>query len=129
MIRRVVLAFLAFGLVACGDDGLGPEDVAGTYTLQSLDGEELPAGFGIPGLEISAGSLTLNQDMTYSTSTTIVDTMGALVSQSTSVGIYTLNSSGAFTLTPSQGDAASGSISGSTLTLAHDDGIVWVYVM
>ena len=55
MIHRVVLAFLVLGLVACGDDGVGPEDVAGTYTLESLDGEGLPAGFGTPGLEIEAG--------------------------------------------------------------------------
>ena len=38
MIRRVFLAFFVFGLVACGDDGTGLEDIAGTYTLQTVDG-------------------------------------------------------------------------------------------
>jgi len=38
MVRRVFLAFLVLGLVACGDDVLGPEGIAGTYTLQSWDG-------------------------------------------------------------------------------------------
>ena len=40
MIRRVVLAFLAFGLVACGDDGIGPEDIVSTYTSDTQNGEE-----------------------------------------------------------------------------------------
>ncbi len=127
MIRRVFLAFLVFGVTGCSDS-IGPEDIAGTYTLLSVDGEGLPAGFGTPGLEIEAGSLTLNQDMTYSTSTTIVDTMGALVNQSASVGTYTFDQ-GAITLTPSEGGAASGSVSGATVTIAHDDGIAWVYEM
>ena len=127
MVRRVFLAFLVFGVTACSDS-IGPEDIAGTYTLLSVDGEGLPAGFGTPGLEIEAGSLTLNQDMTYSTSVTTVDTMGALVNQSTSVGTYTFDQ-GAITLTPSQGGAASGSVSGTTVTIAHDDGIPWVYEM
>ena len=42
MIRRVFLAFLVFGLVACGDDGIRPEDIAGTYTLQTVNGEPFP---------------------------------------------------------------------------------------
>ena len=42
MIRRVVLAFVVFGLVACGGGGTGVEDLAGTYVLQSIDGEALP---------------------------------------------------------------------------------------
>ena len=70
MIRRVFLAFLVFGLVACGDDGTGLEDIAGTYTLQTVDGGGLPAVLEETGttflLEITAGSVTLNQDMTCS---------------------------------------------------------------
>ncbi len=57
-----------------------------------------------------------------------MDTMGALVNQSTSVGTYTFDQ-GAITMTPSQGEAASGSVSGTTLTIAHDDGIPWVHEM
>ena len=33
MVRKVFLAFLVLGLVACGDDVTGPEDIAGTAIL------------------------------------------------------------------------------------------------
>jgi len=39
MIRRVFLAFLVFGLVACGDDGVSPEDaIIGTWKFQRITG-------------------------------------------------------------------------------------------
>ena len=37
MIRRVFLAFLFFGLVACGDDGQGPEPIACTDDTGSVE--------------------------------------------------------------------------------------------
>ena len=43
MVRRFFLALVVCVVTACGDDIIGPEDVAGTYTLQSIDGEALPA--------------------------------------------------------------------------------------
>ena len=37
MIRRVFLAFLVFGLVACGDDGVSPEvTIIGTWEFVSI---------------------------------------------------------------------------------------------
>ena len=45
MVRKVFWAFLVFGLVACGDDGIGPEDIVGTYTSQTVNGEEFGYSF------------------------------------------------------------------------------------
>ncbi len=73
MVRRVFLAFLVFGLVGCGDGSVSPADVAGTYTLLSVDGEGLPAVLAesIDFLfEVTAGSVTLNADLTCSHSVT-----------------------------------------------------------
>ena len=43
MIRRVLLAFLVFGVVGCGGVGLPDQaDVAGSYVLQTIDGGSLP---------------------------------------------------------------------------------------
>jgi hypothetical protein len=71
MIRRVFLAFLVFGLVACGDDGVGLEDIVGTYVLQSIEGVTVPVGL-LEGttilFEVTAGSVTLDPDMTCSVS-------------------------------------------------------------
>ena len=42
MIRRVFLAFLVFGLVGCGDDGVSPEDaIIGTWKFQRITGGSL----------------------------------------------------------------------------------------
>ena len=42
MIRRVFLVFLLFGLVACGDNGVSPEDaIIGTWKFHSITGGSL----------------------------------------------------------------------------------------
>lgn len=44
--RRYVLASLAMLVIACGgDSALAPESVAGSYTLQTVNGNTLPAVF------------------------------------------------------------------------------------
>ncbi len=44
MIRRVFLAFLVFGLVACGDDGVSPENpIIGTWEFESIMGDGVTA--------------------------------------------------------------------------------------
>ena len=88
MIRRVLLGFLVFGLVACGDDGTGDdgtgvEDIVGTYVLRSIDGEELP----VTGTALIAGSLTLKQDMTCSLIQTATVEIGGREEQSLGVGL------------------------------------------
>ena len=117
MIRRVLVAFLVFGLVACGDDGMGVEDIVGNYLLQSIDGEELPVTKG--GTTTTAGSVHFKQDMTCSFIQTATVEIGgsATTFSSTQMGTYTFNS-GALTLTLGAGNnPLVGSISGSTLTL------------
>ena len=69
MVHTVFLAFLVFGLVACSSIAV-PEDVAGIYILQTIGGEAPPAIFSEMGaallVEITAGSVTLNEDTTCS---------------------------------------------------------------
>ncbi len=130
MIRRVVLAFLAFGLVACGDNGIGPEDVAGTYTLQTINGDPLPwVSFqtGADKIEVTAGSVTLNADMTCSVSTTGRGTLSGNVTTFTETHVctYTLIE-GAITLTRPSATDVGGSINGSALTITTDE-LVFVY--
>jgi len=128
MIPRALLAFLVFALVACGDDGTGPESVVGTYTLQTADGEGLP--FVIEDnptflLELTAGSVTLNQDMSCTNSLTPRETRDGTVTTGTNTDVctYTLDN-GALTLTIPVNTTISGSISGSTLTLTSNFGVL-----
>ena len=125
MVRRVFLAFLVLGLVACGDDVIGPEDIAGTYTLQSVNGQSLPWGPGSRGGG-HGGEQTLNQSMTCSRILTAMLTDGGTVVTvtETDVGTYTFVN-GAVTLTwASDGSTDSGSIVGSQLTLTPDGDIL-----
>lgn len=132
MIPRAFLTLLFFGLVACGDDATGLDDIAGTYTLQTVDGEGLPAVLEEVGtiflLEITAGSTTLNQDMTCSVVSMfrVTDNGVATNETVTDACTYTFDS-GAVTLDVEGLDSASGSITGSTLTVTSDE-VVFVYL-
>jgi hypothetical protein len=130
MVRRVFLAFLVLGLVACGDDVMGPEDIAGTYTLQSIDGHTLPWVILQVGntysIKVTAGSITINQNMTCSRSITATLTDGGTVTTvtDTDVGTYTFVN-GAIMLTwASDGSTDSGSIVGSQFTLTTDGDVL-----
>ena len=64
MIRRTLTTLLILGTAACGEDGLSLEDIVGTYTLQTIDGEALPwtapQTGGTSTLEITAGHVNLD---------------------------------------------------------------------
>ena len=125
MVRRVFLALLVLGLVACGDDVIGPEDIAGTYTLQSINGQSLPWG-PEAGVEITAGSITINKSMTCSRSLTGTATDGGTVVTVTDTEVCTCTFvNGVITFTwDSDGSTDSGSIVGSQLTLTPDGDVL-----
>ncbi len=133
MVRRIFLAVLVLiGLVACGDDSVSPADVAGTYTLVSVDGGGLPAVIQESTdflLEFTAGSATLNADLTCSLSLDLRETDQGTVTTDTLVSACTYTIDDGFRLTPSgETFSLSGSILGSTLTII-DGGRVFVFLM
>ncbi len=132
MVRRVLVACLVFGLVACGDDSVSPADVAGTYTLQSVNGEGLPAVLAESTdflIEVTAGSVTLNADLTCSHSVTQRETDQGTVTTDTVVTACTYAIDDGFMLARSgETVVLPGSILGTTLTI-FDGGFVFVYVM
>ena len=117
-LRFLILAaaLLAGGLItACGDDSTGPESIFGLYILVSINGEALPVD--VEGLEISAGSIQLNSDGTYSASLTI-----ELFGELTDTGTFTVDGS-TVDFIPSGGDLEdrfTATVSGNTLTLVED---------
>jgi hypothetical protein len=69
--RRVALilaAVVPLTLAGCGDS-TGPGRLTGTYTLRSIGGDPLPAAVSFAE-EVTASSLTLNGDATFSASIT-----------------------------------------------------------
>ena len=69
MKRLLVLALLALGLTAACSDSTGPGDaVAGTYTLQTINGFPLPVlvdDSGDPDSELISEQIMLNSDGSY----------------------------------------------------------------
>ena len=67
--RRYVLASLAMLLIACGGDkAIGPESVSGSYTLQTVNGNKVPAAFYQDSLERDEflnGSVVLADDHSW----------------------------------------------------------------
>jgi hypothetical protein len=112
MRRFLILATVLGGglLTACDGDGTGPGGIFGTYTLVSVNGEELPVEVG--GTEYIAGWIRLNSDSTFTASLTI--DLGS--------GPVTDSDSGTFAVDGSTIDffgeiGFSATVSGNTLTI------------
>ncbi len=128
----VMTVVLAGGLLtACGDDGdatgTGGTSIFGTYTLQTVNGSSLPfvvIQVGNDKLEITAGSVRLNSDNTYSISISLRLTEAGTVTTETDTGAGTYTASGSTIQFSDSGDGEgpfTGSISGNTLTIIDED--------
>jgi hypothetical protein len=142
MMRRVLLGLLLAGLVACGDDPTGPEDVTGTYTLQTVDGDGPPFTESIspPGedgstevIRTTAGQLLLGPqrscELVLTVETGVFDRFGAFLSGSSTDVTHActfVSNLGSLTLEYADGSVEAGSLAGTTLTLTRD-GAAWVF--
>ena len=115
-IRRIIAVLIVAGIAAggmwaCGDS-TSPSSIAGTYTLVTVNGEEVP--FEIQGMEITAGWIRLDSDGTYTISMTIDG-----VPPDPGNGTYTVDGS---SIGFSGDYTGNGTLSGNTLTLI-DNGV------
>ena len=138
--RHLLYPTLAAALIvtsACGSDsstGPATASFAGTYSLKTVNSAPLPYtmpddGSGTETIEILADSHTLTEDGKYSgvMQVRLSANEGQVVTNLTSAGTYALSGS-TVTLTASEDptDKATGTISGSNLTISVD-GFVLVY--
>ena len=126
MLRKLLFPIL---FLACGDS-TGPEAIAGNYTLRTIDGQDLPAVILQvlnDKVEVTAGSLRINSDLTFSSSLTAAATTSGTTTSATDTqtGTYTLNGT-AITLRFQDASTSTGSITGNTLTVI-DEGLSLVY--
>jgi len=135
LMRRLVAALLVSAALACGgDDSITVPtnaSVAGTWTLQSVNGSPLPfviVQSGSNKSELTADVLTVGSSGNFTQLTTIRNTLnGQVTTQSTpDAGTYTLNGTAATFRFNSDGSTGTGAINGNTLTVA-DVGLVMVY--
>ena len=119
--RRLLIlttALLLGGLLtACDGDSTGPGSIFGTYTLVTVNGEELPAE--AQGIEFIAGWIRLNSDNTYTASGTW--DLGDGPETTTDTGTFVVTGS---TIDFDEGDFT-GTVSGNTLTISGEETLVF----
>ena len=110
MMRRLVMLALAGSLAACSTDSTGPNgSVTGTYTLRTIDGQQLPYTFS-SGLRLTSDQIILRSDGSYEDVSLYSDG-----SSYVDEGDYT-SYNGAITFYSTTGDTYQGSVSGNVLT-------------
>jgi hypothetical protein len=110
-------------LGACGSDSTGPSNanVAGTYSLSTVDGSSLP--FTVPNTGdnteiVQSATITLTSDSTYSAVASGTEN-GESTTIITDAGSYSVSGSQVtFTSSVIQGGNYTGTVSGSTLTVS-----------
>lgn len=99
----------------------------GTYTLKTVNGKSLPAVLievtGSYKLEITGGSVTLNEDNTFSGSISFRETEGTTITTSTERDQGTYSKSGNLITfnSPGTGSSFTGTLSGGTLTVTEEE--------
>lgn len=128
------LIFVAMLLASCGDStgpgNTGAAGVTGTYTLQTVNGSQLPytvVQVGENKFEATAGRVTLNGDRTFSASITFRETENGITTTTTESdsGTYTQNGT-ALNFTYADGTTDTAALNGNTLTIAAQ-GIALVF--
>ena len=118
--RRLLSVALVSSLVfGCGDS-FSPEGLEGSYTLESVNGQDLPFSEIIGGatIEITAGQLNLNSNSTWSVSITASLTEGGTTISETDTdsGTFTLVEPSTIRFTDSDGDTFAATRDGSNIT-------------
>jgi hypothetical protein len=128
--RRLIPLALAGVLLAACTDAFTPSGVAGTYTLQSVNGNTLPYSETIEGVGFTyiSGSVTLTESGTYTMVNSVDITEGEFSFTLTfpDSGTFTLTEPSTITFTDSEGEPSSGQLVGSRLTFT-EDGAVYVF--
>lgn len=132
--QRLLLALLATGtaasLATACKDSSSPDTLAGTYALQSVDDEALPATLAELGsnkLEAMSGMLVLSDDGTYNLTTQLRTTNGDSTSTDTASDHGDWEFEGTeITLMDSDGGRTRGDVGGTTVMLEVSQ-VPWLY--
>jgi len=123
-VKRMMVALLAFGLMACGNENNSVEptvSLAGTYTLRTINGSGLPFTFS-DGTTVTSDVISIFDDGTFSESIQISDGE-VFVDQ----GTYSSNN-GSITFNDiTAGIQYSASLSGTVLTAIFQNGLTEVF--
>ncbi len=121
-----ILIGISLSLAACGDGGPNG-GVDGTYALATVNGETLPFScffnpIAIVGLEITAGSVSLQATGSWGGFLTIRETNGASITTENATGSGTwTESGGTVQFSDPTGGPFTGTLSGNSLTVVEND--------
>jgi hypothetical protein len=131
--RAFTTLFLALLAVGCGGDATGPTtaSVAGTWSLQSINGIALPyvvAQTGGDKVEITGDVFTAVATGSFTQLTTVRTTLsGQVTTQSVAdAGSWSMSGTAVTFQFNSNGSVGTGSLSGNTLTVT-DAGYAYIY--
>ena len=132
--QRLLLALIATGtaasLAAACKDSSSPDVLAGTYALQSVNSEALPATLAQLGsnkLEAASGTLVLEADGTFVLTTELRITEDGSISTETATDTGVWEIVGVeITLRDSDGRETTGGVNGATVTLVISQ-VPWLY--
>ena len=132
MIRRSLIPLLVLGIAACGDDGLSLEEIVGTYTLQTIDGEAIPWVKFQTGttytLEVTGGNVILNELRTCTNTIMFRETLDGTVTTETETVVcqYSFTDGTLIMTFPVAGTGLNASIVGSLLSYT-DGGNLYIF--
>lgn len=126
----VLVAALLF--TACSDDGTGPEaSLAGTYTLRTVNGQNLPFTFFQAAgykAEILSDTYTVNANGTFSNTAQFRETEGTTVTTTSETYTGTWTQSGnAIVFKDNEGDSQTATFTGGNTLTMTAEGLVAVY--
>lgn len=133
MMRRLIPLVALAVAVACGSDSTTQPtfaSLAGTWTLQSVNGSPLPFTISQSGTdkeELLSDVITASPNGTYTEVAQFRTTINgqSTVSTENDTGTFTLNGT-AITVTGNLTGVNNGAVSGNTITLT-EEGFVWVF--
>ena len=132
--QRLLLALIATGtaasLAAACKDSSSPDTLAGTYALQSVNSEALPATLAQLGsnkLEAASGTLVLEADGTFVLTTELRITEDGSISTETATDTGVWEIVGVeIALRDTDGRETTGGVNGATVTLVISQ-VPWLY--
>jgi hypothetical protein len=131
-VATMILAILS--AAGCGGDSTGPatQSIAGSWTLQSVNGSPLPfivTQTGTDRLEVLSDVIVISETGSFTqTTSTRTTTNGVPTTQSVAdAGSYTLNGSAVTLHFNSDGFTGTASWSGTTITTITGDGLALIY--
>jgi len=131
--RRFLTLTLALAIVACGSDSSSAPSnasVAGTWTLQTVNGSPLPFTLASSPakLELLSYVVTVTSNGTWTSAQSIRTTFNgqATTATTTDAGTYTLSGNAVAIQSSSSTTVLAGTVSGNTLTLAQP-GLTFVF--